>query len=200
MSALQDRRRVNGPSGGTKPPVFASSLLQGDTTKDHIKLLRPRRTRKDNELRKIFLQTGIIPSASGSAYLELPPQPPTSSRTTFLPASSSLKLLCTVYGPRPTARSAPFSPNLLLNTHLKLSPFATRKRRGYLRDIAERDLSVHLETALRGVIVADRWPKSQLDISVVVLEGEEDGWWGDDAVSAMGGGFAAGGGAAAQGW
>lgn len=61
---------------------------------------------------------------------------------------------------------------------------------------------MHLETALRGVIVADRWPKSQLDISVVVLEGEEDGWWGDEAVSAMGGGFAAAGGsnAAGQGW
>lgn len=60
---------------------------------------------------------------------------------------------------------------------------------------------MHLETALRGVIVADRWPKSQLDISVVVLEGEEDGWWGDEAVSAMGGGFAAGGSnAAGQGW
>lgn len=38
---------------------------------------------------------------------------------------------------------------------------------------------MHLETALRGVILADRWPKSGVDVVVTVLEGEEDGWWGD---------------------
>lgn len=43
----------------------------------------------------------------------------------------------------------------------------------------ERDLAVHLETALRGVILADRWPKSGVDVVVTVLEGEEDAWWGD---------------------
>ncbi|KAI5279699.1 hypothetical protein KEM52_004303, partial [Ascosphaera acerosa] len=52
MAAI-DRRRVNAPQGGTRPPVFASSLLEGDSTSEHIALLRPRRTRGDNELRKM---------------------------------------------------------------------------------------------------------------------------------------------------
>ena len=62
---------------------------------------------------------------------------------------------------------------------MKFSPFASRSRRGYIRDTSERELGVHLETALKGVIIADRWPKSTIDISVTILEGEEDQWWGD---------------------
>ena len=65
--------------------------------------------------------------------------------------------------------------NLLLSTHVKFAPFATRQRRGYLRDTSETDLAVHLETALRGVVIADRWPKSGVDVVVTVLEGEESG-------------------------
>ena len=35
---------------------------------------------------------------------------------------------------------------------------------------------MHLETALRGVVIGDRWPKSGVDVVVTVLEGEPDGW------------------------
>ena len=45
-------------------------------------------------------------------------------------------------------------------------------------------MSVHLEAALRGVIIGDRWPKSGVEIVVTVLEAEEDGWRGDDVGSA----------------
>jgi len=38
----------------------------------------------------------------------------------------------------------------------------------------ERDLGTHLETALKGAIIPDRWPKSGLEIAVMVLEGEDD--------------------------
>jgi exosome complex component MTR3 len=62
---------------------------------------------------------------------------------------------------------------------VKFAPFATRERRGYIRDSTERDLGVHLETALRGVIIGERWPKSGVEVVVTILEGDEDGWWGD---------------------
>jgi exosome complex component MTR3 len=42
-------------------------------------------------------------------------------------------------------------------------------------------LGVHLETALRGVIIGERWPKSGVEVVVTILEGDEDGWWGDSA-------------------
>lgn len=60
---------------------------------------------------------------------------------------------------------------MVLSTHVKYAPFATQKRKGYIRDTGERDLSVQLDTALRGVIIADRWPKSGVDVVVTVIEG-----------------------------
>lgn len=61
---------------------------------------------------------------------------------------------------------------MVLSTHVKYAPFATKQRRGYLRDSSERDLSTHLETALRGTLIADRWPKSGVDVVVTIIEGE----------------------------
>ncbi|KAL4893475.1 3' exoribonuclease family, domain 1-domain-containing protein [Aspergillus ambiguus] len=175
---MTDRRRINGPPSGTRPPVFASSLnaVPGDAT-------RPQRQRQPNELRKIFLKTGLIPSASGSAYLEFEPSPSLAAARShpksLIPPSSALKLACTVHGPKPLPRSATFSPNLVLTTHVKYAPFAARQRKGHIRDASERDLGVHLETALRGVIVAERWPKSGIDITITILEAEDDRWWAD---------------------
>lgn len=47
--SMADRRRNNGPPGGTRPPVFAS-LLRSATGEAAE---RPHRTRQPNELRKI---------------------------------------------------------------------------------------------------------------------------------------------------
>ena len=123
------------------------------------------------------LQTGLTPSASGSAYLELQNQPESQSIGSTTSRAPALKLTCTVHGPKPLPRSAPFTPSMLLSTHIKFAPFASCQRRGYLRDSIERDLAVHLETALRGVIISDRWPKSGLDIVITILDGEDDSWW-----------------------
>jgi exosome complex component MTR3 len=37
-----------------------------------------------------------------------------------------------------------------------------------------------LETALRGVIIGNRWPKSGVEVIITILEGEEDQWWGNE--------------------
>jgi exosome complex component MTR3 len=119
------------------------------------------------------LKTGLVSAASGSAYLELEAAESLPQRT-LISSTSSLKLTCSVHGPKPVARTTSFSPNLQLTAHVKFAPFAARQRRGYIRDAAERDLSVHLETALKGIIIPDRWPKSAIEVIVTVLEGEED--------------------------
>jgi exosome complex component MTR3 len=49
----------------------------------------------------------------------------------------------------------------------------------------ERDLGVHLETALRGVLIGERWPKSGVEVIVTIIEGDEDAWWGDHYSSGM---------------
>ncbi|KAK4937028.1 3'-5'-exoribonuclease [Elasticomyces elasticus] len=165
---MSDRRRINGPAGTTYSPVFANSSQSVS--------LQGKRSRKPNELRKIFLQVGVIPSASGSAYLELESHP---SKTTFVSTSSTIKLSCSVQGPKPLPRNASFSPNLQLTASVKFAPFATRNRLGYVRDSTEKDLGLHLENALKGAIIPDRWPKSGVDVAVTVLEGEDDQETGD---------------------
>ncbi|KIW21241.1 hypothetical protein PV08_01821 [Exophiala spinifera] len=165
---MSDRRRVNGPAGTTSPPVFVASSQTVEAEK--------KRLRAHNELRKIFLQTGVVPSASGSAYLELESQP---VKPTLVSLSSTIKLSCSVQGPKPLPRTASFSPNLQLSASVKFAPFATRNRRGYVRDSTEKDLGLHLQNALKGVVIPDRWPKSSLDIAVTVLEGEDDQETGD---------------------
>ncbi|KAF4970864.1 hypothetical protein FZEAL_9957 [Fusarium zealandicum] len=172
---MADRRRINGPGGATVPPIFEA---------DELSL--PSRTRLPNNIRaqcELFpscstlqaffrelttepdLKTGVTPSASGSAYLEIESQDASGSK--------GMKLTCTVHGPRSLPRSAPFSPHMVLSTHVKYAPFATRQRRGYLRDASERDLSTHLEAALRGALIADRWPKSGVDVIVTIIEGDQ---------------------------
>lgn len=127
----------------------------------------------------VVLKTGLTPSASGSAYFELEPSPAAFEGGAKLLTNTrpGIKLSCTVHGPRPLPRSAPFSPHLLLSTRIKFAPFATRQHRSYIPDASEKDLSVHLESALRGVIIGERWPKSGLEIIITVLEGEEDCPW-----------------------
>ncbi|KFZ20680.1 hypothetical protein V502_03073 [Pseudogymnoascus sp. VKM F-4520 (FW-2644)] len=178
---MADRRRINGPSCGTAPPLFTSGDVSSPETNSRLA-----RTRPPNAIRKIFLKTGVTPSASGSAYLECESQPKSSTPKLSSLSSSGLKISCTVHGPRPLPRSAPFSPHVVLAAHVKYAPFATRKRRGYQRDPGERDLAMHLETALRGVIIGDRWPKSGVDVVITILEGEEDQWWEDDNQAELG--------------
>ena len=62
-----------------------------------------------------------------------------------------------------------------MSTRVKFAPFASRQRRGYIPDPVERDLAAHLQTALRGVLIGERWPKSGIDVVVTVLEDEEEG-------------------------
>ncbi|CAP71425.1 uncharacterized protein PODANS_6_2090 [Podospora anserina S mat+] len=157
---MADRRRINGPPGATMAPVF-----EDDAGQPEIKNGKGR-DRAPNIIRKTFLKTGVTPSASGSAYLEFEG----SSKS----GVSGLKLSCTVHGPRSLPRSSPFSPHIVLSAHVKYAPFATKQRRGYLRDPSERDLGTHLETALRGAIIADRWPKSGVDIIISIIEGDQD--------------------------
>ncbi|KAL8712883.1 MAG: hypothetical protein Q9225_006880 [Loekoesia sp. 1 TL-2023] len=169
---MADRRRINPPLRPTTAPIFVTSAKAPPPKAPPPKA--PQRTRPSNAIRKIFLKTGLTPSASGSSYFELESSPRTATNS-FLNTSSSLKITCTVHGPRPLPRSVPFSPHLLLSANVKFAPFASRERRGYIRDASERDLAVHVETALRGLLISERWPKSGVDVVITVLEGEDDG-------------------------
>jgi exosome complex component MTR3 len=89
--------------------------------------------------------------------------------------AGAIKMTCTVHGPRPLPRSASFSPNLMLLTHVKHAPFASQQGMGHVRDPIQKDLNYHLETALRGAVTEKRWPKSCIYVTVTIIECNQNG-------------------------
>lgn len=106
-----DRRRVNGPTSYI--PAYEST---GGASSSTTTLNSASQTRPDNrsyaELRPIFLQTNLVPSASGSSYVEI----------------GDLKLACSVFGPR-QVKGRQYSGKAELNVEVKFAPFSSRRRR-----------------------------------------------------------------------
>ncbi|GEM08073.1 mRNA transport regulator 3 [Rhodotorula toruloides] len=108
------------------------------------------------------LQPGLVTEAAGSAYIE-------AGRT---------KVLCAVYGPKPTPPSAPFNPKARLNVEVKFAPFASGVRRFVPgKDTEATGLAAVLQQSLLPSLLLETLPKSQIDLFVTVLE--SDGWDND---------------------
>ncbi|KAI1306542.1 hypothetical protein EDD11_004730 [Mortierella claussenii] len=151
-----DRKRVAGPELSVAPLVeypvdFKRWTPQEDKRHD------PKRQPED--MRPIYLKTGLISQANGSAYIEL----------------EKTKLACGVYGPRPVKKVGQvFSGRGILNCEIKFATFSCAKRRSNMRDPQERELSQILSQALAPAVRLEKIPKSAIDIYITVLE--SDGW------------------------
>lgn len=105
-----DRRRVNGPSSYV--PIYdAAGIASTSTPVATTSQQRPDQ-RSYSQLRPIFLQTHLVPSASGSSYVEI----------------GDLKLACSVFGPR-QVKGRQYSGKAELNVEVKFAPFSSRRRR-----------------------------------------------------------------------
>ncbi|POY73937.1 hypothetical protein BMF94_2979 [Rhodotorula taiwanensis] len=156
----QDRRRYTAPEGSTAlqytsdeaAPVASTSAVRLDG-------------RQPAQVRPVYLQAGLVTGAAGSAYIE-------AGRT---------KLLCAVYGPKPTPPSAPFSPKARLQVEVKFAPFASGQRRFVPgKDTEASALAVTLQQSLLPALLLETLPKSQIDLFLTVLE--SDGWDGDVSI------------------
>mmetsp|Transcript_43197 Transcript_43197/g.63521 ORF Transcript_43197/g.63521 Transcript_43197/m.63521 type:complete len:276 (+) Transcript_43197:1-828(+) len=108
-----------------------------------------------NTLRAVHISLGEVAQAAGSAYIEV----------------GHAKLLCTVHGPRPDARAAHFSDQGRLVCQVKFAAFS-----GVSEDEVEklsRELPMVIHPALEAAVQLSRFPKSLLEVHVLVLE--EDG-------------------------
>ncbi|BFZ59808.1 Exosome complex component RRP41 [Saitoella coloradoensis] len=151
-----DRRRNLGPSSSA-PPIYQKDI---HTLESQLKALEQKDS-QSTEPQKFFLKTSLLTKPNGSSYLELHiPSTPTPT-----------KLLCAIYGPRPTPRSTPYFPTATLTLDLSFSPFSTRTRSlPHLRSPLERTLAKRIEDAIRSAIRAELYPKTQIEIFVCVLE------------------------------
>ncbi|CAO0792404.1 unnamed protein product [Mucor circinelloides] len=146
-----DRKRVNGPEASVAP-IFKKA-------EEDVNVLSSDKKRLDSrgveDLRPIFLKTGLITQASGSAYIEV----------------GNTKVTCAVYGPR-QLKKADFSNLCKLNCDFKFSTFSCTKRRGQIRDAEEKEFSQILVEALTPAVRVELLPKSAIDIYVNVLEND----------------------------
>ncbi|KAG0253274.1 hypothetical protein DFQ27_007505 [Actinomortierella ambigua] len=150
-----DRKRVAGPENAVAPLVeYPKDQLRWAPQQEH----RHSSKRQPEDIRPIYLKTGLINQANGSAYIEL-------ERT---------KIACGVYGPRQKKASqlSSFSGKGTLNCEFKFATFSCQKRRHHIRDAQERELSQVLSQALAPAVRLELFPKSVVDVYVTVLEND----------------------------
>jgi len=110
--------------------------------------------RQLHEVRPIFLKTGVVSQAKGSAYIEM----------------NKTKLVCAVYGPRHIPKKSDIATNGLLNVEFKFAPFSCLQRRQSQPDSEEKELSLLLKQALEPAVCLHTFPNARLDVYILVLE------------------------------
>jgi len=150
-----DTRRVNGPDCSTSYLDFVEKSAQKSDLSS-IKCGRSDKRKSDQEHRPLFLKTGIITKAKGSAYIE----------------QGQTKAICAVYGPREIPRRSDFSMRGILNCTLEHTPYARKRRKapGAQKDELEQEMSTSLGQALEATVCMHLYPKSQIDVYVTILE------------------------------
>jgi exosome complex component MTR3 len=82
-----------------------------------------------------------------------------------------MKVIVSVFGPKEATRFKKFSPKARLNVDLKMASFSkTGSRQSMLRTEEERDMGIQIEKAILPSVFAEKYPKCEIDISVLVLE------------------------------
>ena len=112
--------------------------------------------RAAEQMRHVFVKTGVISQASGSAYVEF----------------DKTKVMCGVYGPRQGGKTGSTTNDKgKLDVDVKLATFATPGARGKIgQGDAEREFAALLHRALEGAVLLETFPKTSVDVYVTVLE------------------------------
>eukprot|EP00058_Branchiostoma_floridae_P000625 XP_002586113.1 hypothetical protein BRAFLDRAFT_109996 [Branchiostoma floridae] len=105
------------------------------------------------------LNAGVVSQATGSAYIEM----------------GQTKVIAAVYGPREIARREEFTMKGRLCCELKFATFACRRRRQHIQDNQEKDGALIVLQALEPAVCLDRFPKSQVDVYITVLQDDGSG-------------------------
>ena len=145
-----DSRRLPVPEVSHSPELFCSS--------DPTSLINDDSLRKDGrnpeEIAGIFMQCGTVSQAKGSSFCEL----------------HKTKVICSVYGPKDVEQKEDFQMIGKLKCDFKFAPFSCHKRRGHIADLEESELCEVLTQALSSSVCLHRYPKSQIEVYVIVLE------------------------------
>lgn len=146
-----DTRRLTGPETSQSPYNFAPSAKLDMSS---LQLKKRSDGRSLDQLRPLFLRTDVVSQARGSSYIEM----------------NETKAICAVYGPREVMRREDFSLKGQLTCDFKFTTFSCKKRRQHQQDNQEKDLSVQVLEALEPAVCLHKYPKSQINIFITVLQ------------------------------
>ena len=146
-----DGRKLAGPANSLPYSVYQD--------KEERKESKRSEGREDGDHRKIFLSTGIITKAKGSAYIE----------------QGGTKIVVGVFGPKEVQRRSDFSVTGSLTVQFKFAPFACEggRRLGPRGEDREaEELGLVLTEALSSTVCLNKYPKSVIEVGVTVIEAD----------------------------
>jgi len=113
--------------------------------------------REPNELRPIKIESGILPNADGSAYIEM----------------GKNKIIVGVFGPREMHPKHLAKPHMaVLRCRYHMAPFSVDPRRSPAPSRRDTEISMVIRNALEPAIFLERYPKSSIDVYAEVLQAD----------------------------
>ena len=147
-----DGRRLAGPASSLPYSVYQDKL-------ERIESVKRSGGRSDDAHRKMFLSTGVITKAKGSAYIE----------------QGATKIMAGVFGPKEVQRRSEFSVTGQLTVEFKFAPFSCEggRRLGPRGEDREaEELGLVLAEALSSTVCLNKYPKSVIEVGVTVIEAD----------------------------
>jgi exosome complex component RRP41 len=113
--------------------------------------------REYNQLRPIKIESGVLPNADGSAYIEM----------------GRNKIMCGVFGPREMHPKHQAKPNVaVLRCRYHMAPFSVDPRRSPAPSRRDQEISMVMRSALESAVFLERYPRASIDVYVEVLEAD----------------------------
>ena len=149
-----DSRRLPVPDVSLDPLLYTSNEKHSSDLVDENGYRSD--SRNTDDLREMFLQCGLITQAKGSSYCEM----------------GNTKVVCAVYGPRDIEQRDEFQMKGKIKCDLKFAPFSCKKRKQHVPSMEEEDMSDIVTQALTASVCLHRFPKSQIDVYITVLDND----------------------------
>ena len=113
--------------------------------------------RKADEIRPIKIETGVIPNADGSAYIEM----------------GRNKIIAGVYGPREMHPKRLSKPNMgVLRVRYHMAPFSVDPRRSPAPSRRDTEIGMVMTDALAPALFLERYPRSVIDVYVEIIQAD----------------------------
>jgi exosome complex component RRP41 len=110
-----------------------------------------------DQLRDITIETGVLPNADGSAYIEM----------------GKNKIICGVFGPREMHPKHQAKPNeAVLKCRYHMSPFSVDPRRSPAPSRRDQEITMVMRSALEPAVFLERYPRASIDVYIEVLQAD----------------------------